>query len=201
MSHPAPVNDFDFWIFNFEFLEDQRVILVDENDNSIGETGKMEAHLKGLRHRAFSVFIFNSKGEMLLQQRALNKYHSGGLWSNACCSHPSPGEETELAAIRRLNEELGFSTSLKKIFDFTYRVSLDNGLIENELDHVFAGEYEGAIHANPGEVNDYSFKSMKEINTELLEAPSKFTSWFQIALPKVEAWWKQRYGVTSGGNE
>ena len=106
---------------------------------------KMEAHKKGLLHRAFSVFIFNGKGEMLLQQRALNKYHSGGLWTNACCSHPMPGEKTEDAADRRLKEELGFETPLEKIFDFVYKAEFDNGLTEYEFDHVFAGEYEGEI--------------------------------------------------------
>src|SRR6187200_173231 len=106
---------------------------------------KMEAHRKALLHRAFSVFIFNGKGEMLLQQRALNKYHSGGLWTNACCSHPFPGEDTLDAARRRLFEELGFATELKKIFDFTYKSPFDNGLTEHEFDHVFVGLFEGSI--------------------------------------------------------
>src|SRR6516164_10337979 len=116
---------------------DQEVILVNEQDEPIGTMGKMEAHKKALLHRAFSVFIFNSKGEMLLQQRARDKYHSGGLWTNACCSHPKPGEEVQLAASRRLNEELGFNTPLTKIFDFIYQSSFENGLTEFEFDHVF----------------------------------------------------------------
>src|SRR4249919_2599143 len=115
---------------------DQEVILVNEQNEAIGTMEKMEAHRKALLHRAFSVFIFNSKGEMLLQQRALNKYHSGGLWTNACCSHPRPGELIEDAATRRLKEELGFETPLKKIFQFTYQASFDNGLTEHEFDHV-----------------------------------------------------------------
>jgi isopentenyl-diphosphate delta-isomerase len=173
----------------------QQVILVDDNDNAIGEVEKMEAHLKGLKHRAFSIFIFNSSGEMLLQQRALNKYHSAGLWSNACCSHPRPGEKTELAAARRLSEELGFTTPLQKIFDFAYKVSLANGLTEHEFDHVFVGNYDGVVSADAAEVNDWSFKSLEEIKKGLREEPGKYTEWFQIAFPKIEAWWKERYGV------
>ena len=175
-------------------MNSQEVILVDENDNVIGSIEKMEAHLKGLLHRAFSIFIFNSKGEMLLQQRAMNKYHSAGLWSNTCCSHPYPGEETTLAALRRLNEEMGFRTSLEKIFDFTYNAPFKNGVTENEFDHAFAGEYEGEIKINAEEARDYSFKSMKEIEDELKKDPEKYTEWFKIAFPKIEDWWKERYG-------
>jgi isopentenyl-diphosphate delta-isomerase len=171
----------------------QQVILVDENDKAIGSMEKMEAHIRGLRHRAFSIFIFNSKGQMLLQQRALNKYHSGGLWSNACCSHPAPGEETKVAALRRLSEELGFTTSLKKVFDFAYKASFANGLTENEFDHVFVGNHEGEIKVNSDEVSDYSFKPMEEIRDELQKSPEKYTEWFKIAFPKTEAWWKSNY--------
>src|SRR5258705_9255778 len=126
----------------------EEVILVNENDEQVGVMEKMEAHQKGLLHRAFSVFIFNEKGQMLLQQRAATKYHSGGKWSNACCSHPRPGEELEAAAKRRLREELGIGTTLKKIFEFSYKVEFENGLTENELDHVFAGQYGGKINLN-----------------------------------------------------
>ena len=118
------------------------MILVNERDEPLGSMEKMEAHRKGALHRAFSVFIFNSRGEMLLQQRALKKYHSGGLWTNACCSHPRPGETNEAAALRRLREEMGFDTSLQQIFSFTYRASFNNGLTEHEYDHVFAGIYD-----------------------------------------------------------
>src|SRR6185503_10093666 len=111
------------------------VILVDENDNEIGSCEKMEAHRQGWLHRAFSIFIFNSRGEMLLQQRALDKYHSPGLWTNACCSHPAPGENLAEAAGRRLEEELGFTTGLEKLFDFIYRADFENGLSEHEFDH------------------------------------------------------------------
>jgi isopentenyl-diphosphate delta-isomerase len=174
-------------------VNNQQVILVDENDNDIGSMEKIEAHLKGLKHRALSIFIFNSKGEMLLQQRAINKYHSGGLWSNACCSHPAPDELTELAALRRLNEEMGFTASLSEIFNFSYKASFANGLMENEFDHVFIGEHEGAIRINPAEVTDYLFKPMEEIKNELQSGPEKYTEWFKIAFPKIETWWKQRY--------
>src|SRR4249919_2186768 len=116
---------------------DQEVILVNEQNEAIGTMEKMEAHRKALLHRAFSVFIFNSKGEMLLQQRALNKYHSGGMWTNACCSHPYPEEDNLEAASRRLREEMGFATELEEIFDFTYKTVFENGLTEYEFDHVF----------------------------------------------------------------
>ena len=148
---------------------------------------KMEAHQKAILHRAFSVFIFNSKGEMLLQQRARNKYHSAELWTNACCSHPSPGEDTLSAASRRLVEEMGFSTSLKKIFEFTYKTHYDNGLTEHEFDHVFSGTYEGNIKPDPEEVKDYCFKNLDEIEASLESHPAKYTSWFHIAFPKVKS--------------
>lgn len=154
---------------------------------------KMEVHQKGLIHRAFSIFIFNSRGEMLLQQRALTKYHSAGLWSNSCCSHPHPGEEIKEAASRRLNEELGFETSLEKIFDFVYRVSFENGLVENEFDHVFVGHYDGNIKKNLEEVNDYVFKPMEQIALELKNTPENYTAWFKISFPKIEAWWRQNF--------
>src|SRR5688572_13811853 len=119
-------------------IKEQEVILVNEQDEVIGTMEKITAHRKAILHRAFSVFIFNSKGEMLLQQRAFNKYHSGGLWTNACCSHPAPGEHTADAAGRRLQEEMGFSASIQKIFEFTYFSEFENGLTEHEFDHVFA---------------------------------------------------------------
>jgi isopentenyl-diphosphate delta-isomerase len=172
-------------------VDNQQVILVDEHDNALGAMDKMEAHQKGLIHRAFSIFIFNSRGEMLLQQRALTKYHSAGLWSNSCCSHPCPGEEVKEAAIRRLNEELGFETSLKKIFDFIYQVSFENGLVENEFDHVFVGVYDGNVKMNSEEVSDYTFMPMEQIALELKNKPGNYTEWFKISFPKLEAWWQQ----------
>jgi len=119
------------------------VVLVDENDNEIGVEEKINAHRKGLLHRAFSIFVFNSKNELLLQKRAADKYHSGGLWSNTCCSHPRPGENLKDAAHRRLQEEMGFDCSLREVFSFLYKKSFDNGLTEHELDHVFFGKFDG----------------------------------------------------------
>ncbi|MEP6675086.1 MAG: isopentenyl-diphosphate Delta-isomerase [Ferruginibacter sp.] len=163
-----------------------KVILVNEEDEAIGSMEKMEAHQKAVLHRAFSIFIFNSKGEMLLQQRALTKYHSAGLWTNACCSHPQPGESTIDAASRRLQEEMGFSTVIKKAFDFIYKAPFENGLTEYEFDHVFIGNYEAAIGANPHEVSDYCYKTMNEIKSSMISHPQKYTEWFKIAFPKVE---------------
>ncbi|MEP7163380.1 MAG: isopentenyl-diphosphate Delta-isomerase [Ferruginibacter sp.] len=162
------------------------VILVDERDEPIGTMEKMEVHQKALLHRAFSVFIFNSKGEILLHKRAAKKYHSAGLWTNACCSHPSPGEETLAAAENRLQEEMGIHTSLKKAFDFTYKAAFDNGLTEYEFDHVFTGVYDGRIFPNMEEVSDYCYKSIEEIKSSIQTHPRKYTEWFKIAFPKVE---------------
>lgn len=174
-------------------MAENQVILVNEQDAPIGVMEKMEAHKTGTLHRAFSIFIFNSQGEMLLQQRAKGKYHSGGLWTNACCSHPQPGEQVEKAAERRLMEELGFSTSLEKVFDFLYKAGLDNGLTEHEFDHVFVGEYNGAINFNTEEVANVSFQKMNEIKSSLQEDPSRFTAWFHHAFPGIEKWWELNY--------
>ncbi len=125
------------------------VILVNEADEPIGTMEKMEAHVKGLLHRAFSIFIFNSRGEMLLQQRAGGKYHNGGLWTNTCCSHPIPGEKVLSAAKRRLSEEMGFVTELSPAFNFTYKATFDNGLTEYEYDHVLTGVYDGDVNLMP----------------------------------------------------
>ena len=166
----------------------EQVILVNTNDEPQGLMEKMEAHIKGVLHRAFSVFIFNSKGELLLQQRALGKYHSAGLWTNACCSHPRPGEENCAAAQRRLKEELGFTTTLTKAFDFIYKTKFGNGLTEYELDHVFIGEYDGSIMPVPEEVADYRFLSPDQVANQLQTHPESYTSWFHIAFPRVAAW-------------
>ncbi len=162
------------------------VILVDEQDNQVGTMEKMEAHEKGLLHRAFSVFIFNKKKQMLLQRRAIDKYHSGGLWTNACCSHPRPGEETIVAAQKRLQEEMGFSTDLKTAFSFTYRASFENGLTEHEFDHVFTGSFDDPVEPDPHEVCDYCFMTIEEIETDILLHPAKYTEWFKIALPMLK---------------
>jgi len=176
-------------------METSQVILVNEKDKPVGVAPKMEAHQKGLLHRAFSVFIFNAKGEMLLQQRANHKYHSGGLWTNACCSHPNPGEETRAAAQRRLKEEMGFNVPVEKIFDFVYKTELDNGLTEHEFDHVFAGEYNGPVDPDKNEVMDFCYKDMQETRNSMQSHPEKYTAWFHLAFPGIEEWWRQHFKV------
>ncbi len=169
----------------------EEVILVDVNDIATGTMEKMEAHEKALLHRAFSVFIFNAQGDMLLQQRAISKYHSGGLWTNSCCSHPRPGEDTHTAASRRLQEEMGFYTPIEKVFDFTYQAAFDNGLTEHEFDHVFVGYYDGKILPDENEVSSYAYWSMTKIETLINEEPALFTAWFRIAFPKIMDWCKK----------
>lgn len=165
-----------------------QVVLVNEQDEVVGVMEKMEAHRKALLHRAFSIFIFNRKGEMLLQQRALQKYHSAGLWTNACCSHPLPDETPLQAATSRLLEEMGFTTELHKVFDFVYKSDFENGLSEHEFDHVFVGWYDGIIAPDAEEVKDYCYKPLYDIEESLLSHPQKYTAWFHLAFPKVAAW-------------
>lgn len=158
------------------------VVLVDSQDNEVGIMEKMEAHEKGLLHRAFSIFLFNSKGEMLLQQRALSKYHSPGLWTNACCSHPAPNETTLEAGKRRLQEELGLSTVLVEAFKFEYRATFDNSLTEHELDHVLVGYTDDFPQLNPDEAQDYRWVRWADLLSEMALYPEKFTVWFKIIL-------------------
>lgn len=171
----------------------EHVILVNEQDEVLGVMEKMEAHEKALLHRAFSVFVFNAKHELLLQQRAFTKYHSAGLWTNTCCSHPRPGESTEAAAIRRLQEEMGFTTDLVKAFSFTYSASFDNGLTEHEFDHVFIGNYDGEIVINEEEVASYVYKPLEEVALLLKQEPATFTAWFHIAFPKIYEWYLKHH--------
>lgn len=161
------------------------VILVNENDEAIGVMEKMEAHRKGVLHRAFSVFIFNSKGQLLLQKRALSKYHSAGLWTNTCCSHPSPGEKTPDAAQRRLMEEMGMNVPLKETSSFIYKTAFDNGLTEHEFDHVYTGYSDEDPNINLSEVAEFQWKNMTELKKELEINPGNFTSWFKIAIEKL----------------
>jgi isopentenyl-diphosphate Delta-isomerase len=161
------------------------VILVNEQDEQTGTIEKMEAHRRALLHRAFSVFIFNGKGEMLLQQRAMGKYHSPGLWTNACCSHPRPGESVEEAAGRRLKEEMGIDVKIEKVFDFIYRTEFDNGLTEFEFDHVYTGTYNGPLSPDRQEVKDYCYRSMDDIESDLFQRPEKYSAWFRIAFPEL----------------
>lgn len=162
------------------------VVLVNERDEPVGLMEKMAAHRSPHLHRAFSVFLFTAQGEMLLQQRAFSKYHSGGLWTNACCSHPYPGEEVKAAADRRLKEEMGIEAALVKAFHFVYKADFDNGLHEHEFDHVFIGEYEGPVYPNEQEVVAYCYKSLPEIKEEVKLYPGRYTEWFKIALPFLE---------------
>ena len=163
----------------------EKVILVDKNDNEVGTMEKQEAHVKGLLHRAFSVFIFNDKNELLLQRRAVNKYHSGGLWTNTCCSHPRQNEKTKDAAKRRLLEEMGMRSTLKKQFDFIYKAKLDNNLYEHEFDHVFFGFTNDLPIINPEEVEEYTYKTLEDIGNEMKAIPDKYTEWFKICFREV----------------
>lgn len=156
------------------------VILVDENDNELGLMEKLEAHQKGILHRAFSVFIFNSKGELLLQQRAAEKYHSAQLWTNTCCSHPRKGETYLQAAHRRLMEEMGFDCPLEEKFHFIYQAVFDDGLIEHELDHVFIGEFNGSFEFNQDEVMSTQWISLDDLKMDMAQHPEKYTAWFKI---------------------
>lgn len=158
------------------------VILVDEQNNELGAMEKQEAHEKAVLHRAFSVFVFNSKGELLLQQRALDKYHSAGLWTNTCCSHPRMGEDTKDAAQRRLKEEMGFETPLEGKGTFIYKAAFDNGLTEHELDFIYTGIYDQNPEINKQEVNDYSWLSLNEVQQDIATYPEKYTAWFKIIL-------------------
>ena len=162
-------------------MSKEKVILVDENDTQVGLMPKLEAHQKGLLHRAFSVFIFNSNHQLLLQKRAVSKYHSGGLWTNTCCSHPRDGEETINAANRRLIEEMGIKTNLRKVVDFIYKAELDNELTENEFDHVFYGLYNEDPIINTEEADDFKWIDMETLNNDITVNGQNYTVWFKIA--------------------
>ena len=159
---------------------EEKVILVDVYDNSIGNMSKIEAHEKGILHRAFSVFILNEKGHLMLQQRALNKYHSPGLWTNTCCSHQREGEGNINAGKRRLKEEMGFIVPMKALFSFIYKASFDNGLTEHELDHVLLGYYNHEPIINPKEVAAWKWVNLDQIASEIKDTPQLYTVWFKI---------------------
>ena len=156
------------------------VILVDKEDNAIGIMEKMEAHEKGQLHRAFSVVVFNSQGEMLIQKRAAKKYHSGGLWTNSCCSHPTPTEEIELTVKKRLRYEMGIELSPQFIYKFVYQTNLDQNLIEHEVDYVFKGIYDGVPSVNAEEVEDWKFISIADLVNEMAANPDQYTYWFKL---------------------
>lgn len=161
-------------------MGEEKVILVNTKDEPIGLMPKLEAHEKALLHRAFSVFIMNSRGETLLQQRAGDKYHSPLLWSNSCCSHQREGESNIEAGKRRLMEEMGFSTELRELFSFIYKAPFDNGLTEHELDHVMIGHYEEDPEVNPLEVADWKWMLPEDIKTDMGAHPDRYTEWFKI---------------------
>lgn len=164
----------------------ENVILVDSADRPIGTISKLEAHLgEGLLHRALSVFVFNPSGDLLLQRRADSKYHFSGLWSNTCCTHPRPGESASDAARRRLGEEMGVSCDLDPIFVFQYRARCESGLIEQEIDHVFHGSYDGPVRPDPAEVSEARWIDRDTLRTEMTDRPEAFTPWFLMALPRV----------------
>jgi len=162
-------------------MSEEKVILVDKNDNQVGLMPKLEAHEKGVLHRAFSIFIFNSKYELLLQKRASSKYHSGGLWTNTCCSHPREGEDILDAANRRLDEEMGIKTSLRKVYDFIYKAELDNQLTEHEFDHVFYGVFDKDPILNKDEAEDFKWVDMETLNNDIIKNEVNYTVWFKIA--------------------
>ena len=161
---------------------DTRLVAVDAHDRETGFVDKMTAHREGILHRAFSIFVFDDAGRLLLQRRATGKYHSGGLWSNTCCSHPRPGASLLESAHRRLREEMGFDCPLEAIFGFVYRAQLDGGLVEHEFDHVIVGRFHGTPVPDDREVEDWKWESVPAIRTELAHDPTRFTVWFKVAL-------------------
>jgi isopentenyl-diphosphate delta-isomerase len=163
-----------------------KVILVDEKDNEIGTEEKLKAHQDGGKlHRAFSVFVFNDKGEMMLQKRAKSKYHFGGLWTNTCCSHPQPGETAEETAHKKLQQEMGFDTRLVEAFTFIYKAEHENGLTEHELDHVLIGIFNGEPKPNPEEADEWKWISKEDLQKDVKENPDNYTPWFKISLERV----------------
>lgn len=169
-------------------MTDLEVILVDKNDNPLGTMEKIMAHKKGLLHRAFSVFLFNNNGELLIHKRALSKYHAPGLWTNSCCSHQNMGENNIDAAKRRVFEELGIRIEAEEAFSFTYHADMGNGLTEHEYDHVLIGKYDGECFPNENEVMDYAYASLDVIKEDIIKNPNKYTPWFKIVLPKLEVY-------------
>lgn len=165
-------------------MVEEQVILVNELDEQVGLMPKMEAHEKALLHRAFSVFVFNEKGALLLQQRAANKYHSPLLWANTCCSHQRDGETSIGAGERRLQEEMGFDCELKEVFSFIYKAPFDNGLTEHELDHVMIGSYDKDPEINKEEVASFKWMTVEEVKKDMEDQPEIYTVWFQIIFEK-----------------
>ena len=165
-------------------MKEEEVILVDRDDNPVGTMPKMEAHQKAVLHRAFSVFILNKEGQLMLQQRALHKYHSPGLWTNTCCSHQRSGETNLDAGVRRLYEEMGFEVPLEELFSFIYKAPFDNGLTEHEFDHVMQGEFNELPNINPEEVASWKWMLPDDIKKDIEKQPDLYTPWFKIIFEK-----------------
>ena len=163
----------------------EEIIIVDENDQQINTAEKLKAHEQGKLHRAFSILIFNSKGELLIQKRAKSKYHSAGLWSNTCCSHPRAGETLETATHRRLQEEMGFDCELKEQFSFIYKVGFENGLTEHEFSHVFSGNFDGQPVPSPEEAENIKWVNLDELKEDIKAQPDKYAYWFKIIVKKL----------------
>jgi isopentenyl-diphosphate delta-isomerase len=160
----------------------EHVVLVDENDRPIGTMDKMEAHRIGALHRAFSILVFNSQGDVLIQKRADSKYHSAGLWTNTCCSHPRPDESLTDASARRLREEMGIDAQPRFLYKFTYRIDLEDGLVEHEVDHVFTATFDGMPNANPEEVQEWKFIPVVDLLKDVAFSPERYTYWFRLIL-------------------
>lgn len=158
---------------------EKKIILVDEQDNIIGYEEKLQAHIDSKLHRAFSVFVVNSRGQLMLQKRAIDKYHSGGLWTNTCCSHPLEGESQEKTVHRRLRLEMGFDCPIHHLFKFIYKAPFENGLVEHELDHVYLGIYEGAANPSPAEAEDWKWMDLDEVKRDMQRNPHLYTYWFK----------------------
>jgi isopentenyl-diphosphate delta-isomerase len=181
MSNPIP-----------EHMEE--IILVDDDDNAIGQGQKIDVHRRGALHRAFSIIIRNSAGDLLLQRRAEGKYHSGGLWTNACCGHPRPGEATDAAALRRLREEMGFTCLLTPLGAVRYYAELDRGMIEHEIAYIYAGTYDGPVAPDPREAGAYAWHGLNEIRSALAKTPDRFSVWFRRYID--ESWPVARHPAT-----
>jgi len=163
---------------------EERVVLVNEQDKAIGTEDKTRAHLLGMLHRAFSVFILNPAGQLLVQKRSLTKYHSRGLWSNTCCGHPRPYEAVDKAACRRLREEMGFDSNLREVFSFVYNAKLEDGITENEYDHVLVGSFDGIPQPDPSEISERKWVDLETLGADLKEHPENYTYWFRLSFDR-----------------
>ena len=178
------MNQISILFYIFVSMKEEQVILVDKHDNQIGLMPKMEAHEKALLHRAFSVFVFNEKNQLMLQQRASHKYHSPSLWTNTCCSHQRDGESNLEAGKRRLFEEMGFVTELKETTSFIYKAPFENGLTEHEFDHILVGNYNGTPNINKEEVADWKWMDIELVKKDVKNNPDNYTAWFKIIFEK-----------------